>query len=113
MKSSVEPSVVRVGRVADSPRHLADAGPLALVGLAPQAHLVVAARHGQDVADQRPAHAPHHVLEGVQDGGGPGLVVVAAPDYHALVLRAGGDDGARQPHRGRPRHVADPVRVDL
>lgn len=52
------------------------------------ADLVVAPRHGQDVAGDGPADVPNHVVELVQQFGRPRVArrLVARPDEHASVL---------------------------
>lgn len=53
------------------------------------ANLVVASRHGQDVASDGPADVPNHVVELVQQFGRPRVArrLVARPDEHASVLQ--------------------------
>lgn len=70
---------------------LADAAPQTVVVLLPQADFVVAARHAENVAGQRPADVPNHIIERVEDGRRPGGHVVGVPDDDATILRAAGD----------------------
>ena len=87
--------------------------PLALQVLLPQANLIIASRHRQDVAAQTPADSPYNSVE---------LDLLAAPlsrpariggpDSDSLILRRRSDIALLQ-HAWAPRYVSDPVTVAL
>lgn len=77
--------------------------------------LVVAPRHGQDVAGDGPADVPNHVVELVQQFGRPRVArrLVACPDEHASVLPSPLDQRRRHqrsaPNPTRPHINPDPT----
>lgn len=94
-------------------RVLTDALPHAIVALLPQAHLVVATRHSQDIARHRPAHIPHNIVERVQHSRRPCRQIVRIPNDNASILRAACYAWHWQSNARCPGNIAHPIWVKL
>lgn len=93
---------------------IADADPLPLDRLFPQADFVIATGHSQNVARHGPWNVPNDVFEGMKYSLIPAARnPIIGPEDNSPILGAASNDRARESDGRRPGSVADPVRMAL